>query len=70
MGLADGQLIALSPHVLDENAKVQQAATGNLERVFLAGLFNLQSDIAFQFLEQPFTQIAAGDVLAFLADEG
>ena len=69
MRFADGELVALAAHVFDEDAQVQQAAAGDFEGVLVGGFLDLEGDVAFQFLEEAFAEVAAGDVFAFLADE-
>src|SRR5258706_366967 len=65
-----GAAADLAAHVFDEDAQVQQAATADFEGVLAIGLFDLEGDVALEFLPEALAQIAAGNVLAFLADEG
>src|SRR5205085_8083396 len=44
--LADRELEALAPHRLDQDAELQFAAPGNLERILVLALGYLQRDIA------------------------
>src|SRR5258706_9602453 len=59
--LADGELIAFAAHVFDEDAQVQQAATADFEGVLAIGLFDLEGDVALEFLPEALAQIAAGN---------
>ena len=63
------QFIALAAHVLDENAQMQQAATGHAELVRVGRGFHAQRDVGLEFALQAVTDLATGDELAFLAGE-
>ena len=67
--LADGQFIALAPHVLDQDGQVQFAATGDAEHVGIGGVFDAQRDVALELAIQAIADLAAGHELAFAAGE-
>jgi hypothetical protein len=68
--LADRKLVAFAAHVFDEDAQVEQSAAGDFEGVFVAGFFDAQGDVGFEFLEEALADVSAGDVFAIAAGEG
>ena len=64
------ELVALPPHRLDEDGKVQLAAPGNAEGVGSLGILHAQGDVGLHLLHQPRAQVARGDELALRAGEG
>ena len=63
------QLVALAPHVLEQDGEVQLAAPVDGEHVGVAGFFDAQRDVGEQLALQPLAQVAAGDVLAVATRE-
>ena len=50
--LADGELVALTAHVLDQNGQMKLTTTGYFEAVGAVGLFHTKADIGVQLSEQ------------------
>ncbi len=69
LGPRDLELEALAPQVLDEDRKVQLAASTHDEGVRAVGLLHAQCDVPFQFGEQALAQLSAGHVLSLAARE-
>src|SRR5688572_22018482 len=59
----DGELVALTPHGLHENAEVQLAAAGHGHRVGRVRVLDAQRDVALELLVKSIAQLPAGDVL-------
>ncbi len=66
-GAADRQLEAFPAHGLDQDAKLQLSPSGDLESIGIAGLGNLNCDIAFAFAVQPLTDNPRSNLAAFPA---
>ena len=62
-GLADGQLVALAAHGLDQDREVQQAAAGDLERVAVFGRLDAQGDVRFELALEAIAEVPGGEVL-------
>ncbi len=60
-----GELEAFAAHGFDQNGELKFATAGHVERILAFGFFDLQSDVAFGFLEQTVTDDAAGYLVAF-----
>ena len=58
-GPADGQFEALAAHLLDQHAELQFAAAGDLERLGLVAVGDLDGDVALGLAEQPLADLAA-----------
>ena len=71
LGLTDSHLVALAAHGLDEDGKVEHTTTIDHPRT-IAGLVFLdtQGHILLKFLVEAILNLARGDVLAVLAEEG
>ena len=67
--LAHLQLVALAPHRLDQHGELELAPAGDLEHVGLAGVVDLDGDVAQHLAGQAVAEVAAGDVLADLAGQ-
>ena len=63
------QLVAFAAHVLDQDGQVQLAAAGDLELVRVVRVLDAQRDVVQQLLLEALADLAAGEVLAFLAGE-
>ena len=50
--LADGELVALTAHVLDQNRQMKLTTTRYFEAVGAVGLFHTKADIGVQLSEQ------------------
>ncbi len=70
MGLAHGELVALAAHGLDEHREVHDAPALDLEGVRAVGGGELQRHVPRGGPLQAREDLAAGDVVAFLAREG
>src|SRR5699024_4792565 len=68
--LADSELIAFPAHVLDQDGEVKLAAARYLKAVGVVCLLDSEADVCVQLPEQPFTQMAGGDIFSFLACKG
>ena len=66
---ADGQLEAFAAHVLEQNAEVQFATTGDVEHVAIRRVMHAQRHVGQQFLVQAIADLAAGNELAFGASQ-
>ena len=64
------QFVAFTAHGLDEDGQVHFATAHDAERVGGGGIFHLQGDVLQQLAHQAVTDLAGGDVLAFLTGEG
>ena len=62
--LADGELVALAPHRLDEDGEMEQAATGDGKIIGARDLFDAQGDVPLELLHEPVAQMPGGEVLA------
>ena len=69
LGLADGELEALSAHRLDEDRELQLAATLHLPGVGAVGVAHPQRDVADELLAQPLLQQPGGQLVAVTAGE-
>ena len=70
LGGADGELVALPPHVLDEDGDVQGPAPADGEGVRgLPGL-HPERQVALQLAVQPVLQVPRRHILALLAGKG
>ena len=69
--LANGNLIALATHRLDEDGEVEHTTTINYPRT-IAGLVFLDAkgNILLKFLVEAILNLTRGDILAVLAEEG
>ncbi len=66
----DGELEALAPHRLDQNAELQFAAPGHFESIGLVSRGrDAQGDIAFRLAQEALADDAALHLVAFLAGE-
>ena len=63
------ELVALAAHGLHQNAKVQDATSIDHQRIGRVGVFHFQGEVLLGLLVKAFTQVARGDVFAFLAEE-
>ena len=63
LGLADGQLVALAPHRLDQDREVQQAPAGDDERVALVGRLDPEGDVRLQLAVEPLLEVPRGEEL-------
>ena len=68
-GAADGDLVAIAAHVLDQDREVQLPAPRDEEHIGVPGLLDPQRHVRQQLFVEPLAQLTAGDVLAFLAGE-
>ena len=68
--LAHLQLVALATHGLDKDAEVHNATAVDEEGVGRAGLLDAHGQVLLQLGEEAVAQVAAGDILALLAEEG
>ena len=67
--LADGELEALAPHRLDQDAELQLAAAGDVEGILVVALGDLQRDVALRLAQQAVADDAALHLVALLAGE-
>mmetsp|Transcript_6478 Transcript_6478/g.11126 ORF Transcript_6478/g.11126 Transcript_6478/m.11126 type:complete len:307 (+) Transcript_6478:9-929(+) len=67
LGAGDRQLEPLAAHVLDQDAHLQFAATGNLEGLTARGVGNLDGDVGFRFFHQALADHARLHLLAVTA---
>ena len=70
LGLADHEFEAFAPHHLDQDRKLQFAASHHFEGIGAVGVFHAQGNVGQQFFLQALAQIARGDVRAFASGEG
>ena len=71
LGLADHQFEAFAAHHLDQDRKLQLAAShDDLNESVAVGLFHAQGNVGQQFFLQALAQIARSDVRAFASGEG
>ena len=63
LGLADGQLVTLAPHRLDQDGEVQQAAARDHERVAFLGRLDPEGDVGLELAVEPLLEVAGGQVL-------
>ena len=69
LGHRDGKLIAFPPDHLDQDRKLELAASHHLERI--GGItVDLDGHIVQEFLFKPLPQMAGSDVFSFLAGKG
>ena len=68
--LADGKLETFAAHGLDEHGEVQDAAAGDRELLGAGDRLDAEGDVLLQLLHQPLAEVAAGEILAFLAGQG
>ncbi len=68
-GPRDRQLVAFSPHGLDQHRKVKLAAARDVELVRVLGIVDLQRDVVAGLLEQSRANLATGQELAVVAGE-
>ena len=68
--LADGELVALAAHRLDEDGQVQLAATRYDPLAGNVGVRHPQGHVLLQFADQTVADLAVGDVLALAPGEG
>jgi hypothetical protein len=63
------EFVALATHGFEQDGQVQFAASRDEEHVGILGFLDAQGDVGQQLLFQAFADLAAGDVLAFLAGQ-
>src|SRR6185312_1246840 len=66
----NGELVALSAHVLDENGQVQLTAAGDAHDIGLVRVLDTQRHVALELPLQTLAQLAAGHVFAFATCQG
>ena len=70
LGPADLELVALAPHHLDQNRKLQLATADHLQLVSRIGVLDANRDIADQLAPKSLAQFAGRDVLTILPGQG
>ena len=70
LGGPNGELVALPPHVLDEDGDVQGPAPADGEGVGRLARLHPERQVALQFAVQPVLEVPRRHILALLAGKG
>ena len=68
--LGDGEFVALTAHVFNQDRQMQFAASADLERIRAVSVADAQRNVRLQFAHQARAQVTARDISALTAREG